>query len=184
MSTGGAAVSPPAKASLILSAPLLPTVYLSSVPPTQCPVRKKNIWVLQRLDFHRIPSVSEPRNNETDEAMSESSTTDELLAALERNGITLVPTGQGGKGKKDGKPKAATMRIDIPATTPSRTISAVTSMIWEDLVNSPSKEGSGGDYINRKKIQCAEKMIRGAFVELYRGLGLLKTYRYVFFHFV
>ncbi|CAA7390518.1 unnamed protein product [Spirodela intermedia] len=120
-------------------------------------------------------NMSEPAN-EADESPIEGSTTDELIAALERNGITLVPSGQGGKAKKDGKPKAATMRIDIPATTPSRTISAVTSMIWEDLVNNPNKEGAGGDYINRKKIQCAEKMIRGAFVELYRGLGLLKTY--------
>lgn len=71
------------------------------------------------------------------------------------------------------------MRIDIPATTPTRTIAAVTSMLWEDLVNNPKKLEGGGEYINRKKIQCAEKMIRGAFVELYRGLGLLKTYRYV-----
>ncbi|CAA6655296.1 unnamed protein product [Spirodela intermedia] len=107
-------------------------------------------------------NMSEPAN-EADESPIEGSTTDELIAALERNGITLVPSGQGGKAKKDGKPKAATMRIDIPATTPH-------------LVNNPNKEGAGGDYINRKKIQCAEKMIRGAFVELYRGLGLLKTY--------
>lgn len=71
------------------------------------------------------------------------------------------------------------MRIDIPTTTPTRSISAVTSMLWEDLVNNPKKEGAG-DFINRKKIQCAEKMIRGAFVELYRGLGLLKTYRFLF----
>lgn len=103
--------------------------------------------------------------------------TDELMAALERNGITFVPSGRGAKAKKWGKPKAASMRIDIPATTPTRTISALTSMIWDDLVNNPKKEGGSGDYINRKKIQCAEKMIRGAFVELYRGLGLLKTYR-------
>lgn len=80
-----------------------------------------------------------------------------------------------GKTKK-GKPQMA-MRIDIPATTPTKTIAAVTSMLWEDLVNNP-KKGGGGEYINRKKIQCAQKMIRGAFVELYRGLGLLKTYRY------
>lgn len=82
-----------------------------------------------------------------------------------------------GKTKK-GKPKMA-MRIDIPAITPTRSISAVTSMLWEDLVNNPKKEGSP-DSITRKKIQCAEKMIRSAFVELYRGLGLLKTYRFLF----
>lgn len=72
------------------------------------------------------------------------------------------------------------MRIDIPATTPTRTISAITSMLWEDLVNNPKKEAApAGDFINKKKVQCAEKMIRGAFVELYRGLGLLKTYRFL-----
>jgi len=72
------------------------------------------------------------------------------------------------------------MRIGIPAAAPTRTITAVTSMLWEDLVNNPKKELGAGDFINRKKIQCAEKMIRGAFVELYRGLGLLKTYRFIF----
>ncbi|XP_078427823.1 phosphate 1 isoform X2 [Wolffia australiana] len=120
-------------------------------------------------------AMSEPRN-EGDDSPADIPMTDELMAVLERNGITLMSPGQGGKGK-DSKPKAATMRISIPPTTPSRTISAVTSMIWEDLLNAPSKEGSGGDYINRRKIQSAEKMIRGAFVELYRGLSLLKKYR-------
>ncbi|XP_076923981.1 phosphate transporter PHO1-like [Bidens hawaiensis] len=97
--------------------------------------------------------------------------TDDVISALEKNGINVI--GAATKGKtKDGKPKTS-MRINIPATTPTRTISAVTSMLWEDLVNNPKKHG---EYINRKKLQCAEKMIRGAFVELYRGLGLLKTY--------
>lgn len=103
--------------------------------------------------------------------------TDEAIAALERNGVSFTNTATRGKTKK-GKPKMA-MRIDIPNNTPTRTISAVTSMLWEDLVNNPKKEGPG-EFINRKKIQCAEKMIRGAFVELYRGLGLLKTYRSAF----
>ncbi|XP_011073562.1 phosphate transporter PHO1 [Sesamum indicum] len=98
---------------------------------------------------------------------SPNSQTDEAIAAV---------------GKKDGinsakAKKAEAMRIDIPASTPSRTIAAVTSMLWEELVMSNSKKGGGGDcMMNRKKIECAEKMIRGAFVELYRGLALLKTY--------
>ncbi|KAM1087224.1 hypothetical protein ACFX2I_012683 [Malus domestica] len=133
-----------------------------------------------------IPSVpsswsSSPRNsNFSTESLAESNTapteitqTSEAIAALERNGINFINTTTGGKTKK-GKPKTA-MRIDIPNTTPTRTITAVTSMLWEDLVNNPKKDGPG-EFINRKKIQCAEKMIRGAFVELYRGLGLLKTY--------
>ncbi|XP_008813337.2 phosphate transporter PHO1-2-like [Phoenix dactylifera] len=102
----------------------------------------------------------------------------EVIAALERNGVSFIGSARS-KAKKCGKSKAraAAMRIDIPATTPGRTISAVTSIIWEDLVNSARMDGSGGgEQINQKKIQRAEKMIRGAFVELYRGLGLLRTY--------
>ncbi|XP_043706189.1 phosphate transporter PHO1-like [Telopea speciosissima] len=111
---------------------------------------------------------------ELDETQSEASTTDDVIAAFERNGVNVISAAMRTKAKK-GKPKTA-VRIDIPATTPTRTITAITSMLWEDLVNNPKKEGPG-DFINRKKIQCAEKMIRGAFVELYKGLGLLKTYR-------
>ncbi|PKA60587.1 Phosphate transporter PHO1 [Apostasia shenzhenica] len=118
------------------------------------------------------------RTSQTDDAFSgdgsPSTVTEEMIAALERNGISFVGSARS-KAKKGMKPRAATMRIDIPATTPGKTIIAVTSMIWEDLVNGSRKEG-GGDYISLRKLQCAEKMIRGAFVELYRGLGLLKTY--------
>ncbi|XP_074319501.1 phosphate transporter PHO1-like isoform X2 [Silene latifolia] len=102
-----------------------------------------------------------------------SSQTDEVIAALEKNGLNFIGAATRAKSKK-GKPKMA-LRIDIPATNPTRTISAVTSMLWEDLVNTSSKD-TPMELISRKKIQCAEKMIRGAFVELYKGLGLLKTY--------
>lgn len=111
--------------------------------------------------------------SETNEGTDASSQTDEVISALEKNGLNFIGAATRSKTKK-GKPKMA-LRIDIPATTPAQTISAVTSTLLEDLVNSPSKN-SPREMINRKKIQCAEKMIRGAFVELYRGLGLLKTY--------
>lgn len=81
---------------------------------------------------------------------------------------------------KGGKPKMS-LRVDIPDAVAgadgggARSIATATSVLWEELVNNP--RSGGGDFINRKKIQCAEKMIRKAFVELYRGLGLLKTYR-------
>lgn len=68
-------------------------------------------------------------------------------------------------------------KINIPATTPGRVITAVTTTLWEDLVSNPKKEGRKGEHVNRRKVEGAEKMIRGAFVELYKGLGLLKTYR-------
>lgn len=75
------------------------------------------------------------------------------------------------------------MMIKIPATTPTRAIAALTTKLWEEVLNNydPKKEVRG-DYVTRKKIQYAEKMIRNAFVELYRGLELLKTYRSDFPH--
>lgn len=75
------------------------------------------------------------------------------------------------------------LRINIPLTTPTRTFSAVSYLLWEDLVNQSSKkvpEGSNRLHINKKKLHHAEKMIRGALIELYKGLGYLKTYRYHF----
>lgn len=127
--------------------------------------------------------------NSCDETTTDTSASspiaDEIIAALERNGVSFIGSARA-KAKKGLKPRTTTMRIDIPATNATKTISAVTSMIWEDIVNGQRKEGSGGgngDYITRKKIQCAEKMIRLAFVELYKGLNLLKTYRFVRFTF-
>ncbi|KAH6762982.1 EXS family protein [Perilla frutescens var. hirtella] len=72
------------------------------------------------------------------------------------------------------------LRIHIPLTNPARTFSAITYLLWDDLVNHSSKKcGPEGNklHINKKKLHHAEKMIRGAFVELYKGLGYLKTYR-------
>uniref|UniRef100_A0A9I9CNX3 Phosphate transporter PHO1 n=1 Tax=Cucumis melo TaxID=3656 RepID=A0A9I9CNX3_CUCME len=129
--------------------------------------------------FSRSSSFSPRHSNfsersESNETSAEVSETDEAIAALERHGVTFINAAVRGKTKKGNKPKMA-LRVDIPATTPSRTISAVMGMLWEDLINNPKKDVSG-DSISRKKIQWAEKMIRGAFVELYKGLGLLKTF--------
>lgn len=110
---------------------------------------------------------------ESDESTPVGSPTDDRVAGLERSGGNFIASARARPTKK-GRPK---MRIEIPATTPTRAITAITSTLWEDLVSNPKKENQG-DFFNRKKVQHAEKIIRGAFVELYRGLGLLKTYRY------
>ncbi|CAN8258371.1 unnamed protein product [Cochlearia groenlandica] len=118
---------------------------------------------------------------ELSETQSEISTTDEIIEALERNGVSFINSATRNK-TKGGKPKMS-LRVDIPDAVAGadggggggpRSIATATSVLWEELVNNP--RSGGGDFINRKKIQCAEKMIRSAFVELYRGLGLLKTY--------
>lgn len=78
------------------------------------------------------------------------------------------------------------LKINIPLTTPSRTFSAISYLVWEDLVNQSSKkctsEGMSKLHVNKTKLHHADKMIRGAFVELYKGLGYLKTYRYIINH--
>ena len=101
------------------------------------------------------------------------SETEEVLAALERNGVYLMDSGTRIK-TKNGKPKMA-MKIDSPANTPR----SVTSILCEDKLNNLKKEGSC-EFFNTKKVQRFEKQIRGAFIELYKGLGLLKTYRFFF----
>lgn len=77
------------------------------------------------------------------------------------------------------------VRINIPVTTPSRTVAAIRELLFEDMLSQSKKtstHGSDGNEkvsINKRKLRQAEKMIRGALVELYKGLGYLKTYRYV-----
>uniref|UniRef100_A0ACD5ZE86 Uncharacterized protein n=1 Tax=Avena sativa TaxID=4498 RepID=A0ACD5ZE86_AVESA len=106
---------------------------------------------------------------------------DEVMAALERNGVSFV----GLPGKKDAKKEGnksrggmlqlpSTVRIDIPATNPGRTALKV----WEELVNVLRKDGAdpAAAFVHRKKIQHAEKNIRDAFMALYRGLDLLKKF--------
>ncbi|XP_035547852.1 phosphate transporter PHO1 isoform X1 [Juglans regia] len=134
-------------------------------------------------------SVSPPRSSNYSESSIELaenlshdqmySETEEVIAALDqRNSSTRNYSGTKTKLTKQGKPKMG-VKIDIPAETPTRAIAALTSSLWEDLVKiSPKKEycRTGDQLINRKKVQSAEKMIRGAYVELYRVLGLLKAY--------
>ncbi|KAL0905708.1 hypothetical protein M5K25_024148 [Dendrobium thyrsiflorum] len=71
------------------------------------------------------------------------------------------------------------LKINIPLTTPSRTISALTYLVWEDLVNQSKKSRleKGKLNINKTKLNHAEKMIRGAYIELFKGLEYIRTYR-------
>ncbi|CAN8238909.1 unnamed protein product [Cochlearia groenlandica] len=73
------------------------------------------------------------------------------------------------------------LKIKIPLTNPSRTFSAISYLIKEDLINQSSSKKCGPDEgnvrISKKKLSHAEKMIKGALTELYKGLSYLKTYR-------
>jgi len=109
---------------------------------------------------------------------------EEVMAALERNGVSFVGGGLG-KAKKDGSGKQlmgraallqlpATVRIDIPPTSPGR----AALKVWEELVNVLRKDGAdpAAAFVHRKKVQHAEKSIRDAFLALYRGLDLLNKF--------
>lgn len=65
------------------------------------------------------------------------------------------------------------LKMKIPLTTPYRTL---IYLLREDLANQ-SKKFRGKLKVNKTKLHHAEKMIRGAFIELYKGLNYLKTYR-------
>ncbi|KAL6626582.1 hypothetical protein ACP70R_030308 [Stipagrostis hirtigluma subsp. patula] len=82
-------------------------------------------------------------------------------------------------GRSTSSCQRKSLKINIPLTNPSRTISALTDILWDDLVTHPSKKCNpdGKQSINKTKLRHAEKMIKGAFVELYKGLGYLSTYR-------
>ena len=112
---------------------------------------------------------------------------EEVMAALERNGVSFVGGGLA-KAKKDGSGKQlmgraallqlpATVRIDIPPTSPGR----AALKVWEELVNVLRKDGAdpAAAFVHRKKLQHAEKNIRDAFLALYRGLELHKKFRYL-----
>ena len=73
------------------------------------------------------------------------------------------------------------VKINIPLTTPSRTFSAISYLVREDLLNQSSRKCSPEGcklHLNKTKLHHAEKMIKGGFIELYKGLGYLKVYRY------
>ncbi|XP_028776374.1 phosphate transporter PHO1 homolog 1 [Neltuma alba] len=73
------------------------------------------------------------------------------------------------------------VRINIPLTTPSRTLSAISYLVREDFPNQSSRkcgpDGSNKLHLNKTKLHRAEKMIKRGLMELYKGLGYLKVYR-------
>ena len=74
------------------------------------------------------------------------------------------------------------LKIKISLTNPSRKFSAISYFIKEDLINQSSSKKRGPDGVNKlriskKTLNHAEKMIKGALTELYKGLNYLKAYR-------
>ncbi|KAF7827878.1 phosphate transporter PHO1-like protein 1 [Senna tora] len=138
------------------------------------------------------------RSRGDQEEMQDTSVDDDL----ERNDTVFTDSLQSGDEAEDaGKPvvvrrdegkmrtvsgrmvscQGKNVRINIPLTTPSRTLSAISYLVREDLLNHSSRkcgpEGASKLHLNKTKLHHAEKMIKGGLVELYKGLGYLKVYR-------
>ncbi|KFK41299.1 hypothetical protein AALP_AA2G112300 [Arabis alpina] len=69
------------------------------------------------------------------------------------------------------------VKIKIPLTNPSRTFSAISYLINQSSSKKCGPDGGNKLLISKKKLSDAEKMIKGALTELYKGLNYLKTYR-------
>ncbi|KAK2354589.1 phosphate transporter PHO1 [Trifolium repens] len=72
------------------------------------------------------------------------------------------------------------VRINIPLTTPSQTLSEISYLVMEDLFNQSSRkfnQEGGVLHLNKTRLYHAEKMIKKGFIELYKGLGYLNDYR-------
>ncbi|MCO5587367.1 hypothetical protein L7F22_041316 [Adiantum nelumboides] len=74
------------------------------------------------------------------------------------------------------------IELEIPKANSALSLSAVVQMLWDDVLRQ-TKNGSPSwrqfSRVDKKKIQYADKMLRVAFVELYRGLGLLRSFSYL-----
>ncbi|CAD6256752.1 unnamed protein product [Miscanthus lutarioriparius] len=72
------------------------------------------------------------------------------------------------------------VRIDIPPTSPGRAAFKVSDCGRNSSTCSARTERAdpAAAFVHRKKVQHAQMNIRDAFLALYRGLDLLKKFRY------
>lgn len=129
-----------------------------------------------RVDSELVPENSTDDFDKDNTQFSDGSNSGELEKSMRMKKDYKMRSLSGRVINYQGK----SLRIHIPLTNPTRAFSAISYLLWDDLVNQSSKKcGSEGNklHINKKKLHHAEKMIRGAFIELYKGLGYLKTYR-------
>ncbi|KAF5191258.1 Phosphate transporter pho1-like protein [Thalictrum thalictroides] len=130
---------------------------------------------IDQIQLDRENSASEFETNDVQLPESESQRSDEIEKSMKIKREGKLRSLSGRAFNCQGK----NVKINIPLTTPTRTLSAITYLLREDLANQSKKCNSENNKlsINKTKIHHAEKMIRGAFVELYKGLAYLKTYR-------
>jgi hypothetical protein len=75
------------------------------------------------------------------------------------------------------------IRWSIPRSASMAMISAISEMLWEDVFCRSKRLmtdciGQKDTAFSQKKVQSAADMLRVAFLDFYRGLGMLKSFRF------
>jgi hypothetical protein len=87
-----------------------------------------------------------------------------------------------------GAPAMSSLRLVIPAATPVQALNKMSKLLWDDIARrGPRAErllAQLGEDVpdilkqSSSNVRNAEKLLRNALIEFYRGLGLLKSYRW------
>jgi hypothetical protein len=122
-------------------------------------------------EIQELPVSTDPKDSVTQSAM---------LCAPSTMRSYRNEAGGNAETRKDQK--GSHVRLNIPHVSPTATLSALSQMLWEDVLRQAKKSATlyGGKVdivLSQRKIQRAENMLRAAFIEFYRGLGFLKNYR-------
>ncbi|KAG0554364.1 hypothetical protein M758_12G087500 [Ceratodon purpureus] len=125
-----------------------------------------------------VPSLPFRRRTiESTDSGSFGSASSTSLGSISSSTSTEIST-VGSLSKNSLNSRANHLKLIIPRTTPAATVGALTQMLWEDVFKRASTVYRGReDYsVSQKKVQSATHMLRAAYIEFYRGLGLLKSY--------
>jgi hypothetical protein len=122
-------------------------------------------------EIQELPVSTDPKDSVTQTAMLCAPST---MRSYKNETVGNAETRKGQKGSH--------VRLNIPHVSPTATLSALSQMLWEDVLRQAKKSATlyGGKVdivLSQRKVQRAENMLRAAFIEFYRGLGFLKNYR-------
>lgn len=100
----------------------------------------------------------------------------------EANQLTILPP-----SSNKLSPLSRDLASNISVPTPLESIYTVSRMLWEDLTGSSKRRLQSVEegreecvkHISKRQVKNAEKMLRAAFREFYRGLTLLASFRFV-----
>ena len=115
----------------------------------------------EMMGNHYINQIESYPEEENEIGFAESSNTRQ---------VNVVPTNTGNYGENKGN------KFKMSKLPP---VLGMTQLLWDNMSNNLQIKPELDETITKKKFRYARKKLRVAFVEYYRALGLLKTFRYV-----